>query len=73
MFNSADKYTNARYLNLTHIGCDLPMYTGEDAIYVDVTFDRRFTFSASPVIIYLVPSPTIVSLNNTEYYYTHHE
>ena len=73
VFNYADKYTLARYFNQTHLGCEIPTYVDEEPILVDVTYDRWVTYSASPVIIQLIEAPIIVSLNNTEYYYTHHE
>ena len=40
---------------------------------VDVTFDKQVTYSAAPIIVELIPAPVIVALNNTAYYYTHHE
>ena len=40
---------------------------------VDVTYDSRVTYSAAPIVLELIPAPVILALNNTEFYYTHHE
>ena len=66
-------YTIARYFNKTHIGCPLPTYQVEGAVEVDITYDQSVTFSQNTVPIHMVPAPEIKSLNNTAYYYTHHE
>ena len=66
-------HTFARYFNRTHVGCPIPTYSTEESVLVDLTFDRQVTYSASPVVIELIPAPEIIRLNNTEYYYTHHE
>ena len=65
VYNYADRYSFARYFNQTHIGCELPRYISEEPVLVDLTYDRRVTYSAGPVPIYLIAAPTIVSLNNT--------
>ena len=66
-------HTMARYFNRTHIGCQIPTYSVEGPVLVDLTYDRRVTYSSATVPIYLVPAPEIVALNNTAYFYTHHE
>ena len=63
----------ARYFNQTHIGCFMPEYDREESVLVDLTYDRQVTMSAQSVVVELIPAPKIVALNNTEYYYTHHE
>ena len=40
---------------------------------VDLTYDKKVTYSSAPVPIELIPPPIILSLNNTAYFYTHHE
>jgi hypothetical protein len=40
---------------------------------VDLTIDKGVTYSSNKVCVYLINEPTIVSLNNTEYYYTYNE
>ena len=67
------QYTLARYFNQTHIGCPIPTFTSEESVKVDLTYDARVTYSAAPIIIELIPAPEIAFLNNTAFFYTHHE
>lgn len=61
------------FYNSTHIGCPLPGFPNAELIMVDLTVDNGVNWSANKVGIYVVPEPRIVSLNNTEYYFTFNE
>lgn len=40
---------------------------------VDLTIDTGITYSANQVGVFMIDPPSILSLNNTEYYYTFNE
>jgi len=75
-FNSiyeSDASMPAFFVNQTVVGCTMPTYTQEEFLQIDLTFDAGITYSANTVGIYLIEEPSIVALNNTEYYYTYNE
>ena len=65
--------TEARYFNRTHVGCEIPTFTNEEAVQVDLSIDAGVTYSANQVPILLIEAPVILGLNTTEYYYTFNE
>jgi len=64
---------NAFFYNQTFSNCEIPAIDKSQTIKLDLSFDRGETFSTGTQEIFVIPEPTMVRLNSTEYFFTFNE